>query len=178
MRTTWCAELEKADGTVLGMDVACYDTVVLVEKVHEDGAAAAFNESHPELAISAGDYILSVNNVEGMALGMLEEAKQSTTLKLELCRAKPFRAKIIKEGHLGATFCIFERIVVVQAIQQGPVQDWNDDNPQWQLKVGDQIVEVNGMNDVAVKVLETLKEAKDLDLLVLPLGSPLPATFA
>jgi len=164
-------ELEKESGTVLGMDVGSCDTALLVERVHEDGSIVSLNEAQPALAISPGDYIVGVNHVGGQAERMLAEIGESGSLTLELCKAQPFRAKLVKEGPLGVTLLVLQRVVVVQDIHQGPVQSWNEDNPQWQIMAGDQIVEVNGARDEPTQILEALKEEGGLDLLVVPLGA-------
>jgi hypothetical protein len=85
--------LRKADGADLGLNVSHQDTdcMLRVEGVRPEGAVDAWNrqcassQSAPQMLskeVRSGDYIVSVNNVSGDPVKMLEECRDKQLLKL------------------------------------------------------------------------------------------------
>mmetsp|Transcript_83266 Transcript_83266/g.257372 ORF Transcript_83266/g.257372 Transcript_83266/m.257372 type:complete len:219 (-) Transcript_83266:167-823(-) len=167
--TTWTADLHKALNRKLGMEISPLENVLRVDSIHEDGVVVDFNSSYPKQAIQPGDYITSVNGVKGGAFKMLSEARDMDDLSVTICRTRTFRAEVNKTGALGATFGVYNKVLVVQDIKAGPLLEWNAANIEQEIQPGDQILEVNGTKNAAVALLESLKQDGPLSILVLPL---------
>mmetsp|Transcript_102359 Transcript_102359/g.285194 ORF Transcript_102359/g.285194 Transcript_102359/m.285194 type:complete len:211 (+) Transcript_102359:109-741(+) len=167
---TWEARVEKGSYGKLGMEIAPEDNVLLVQSLHQEGAVVTFNAANPKQALHAGDYIIAVNNVRGLAQAMLNEAKDVQSLTLTVSRARSHIVAVTKSGALGVTFGVFKRVLVVQEVKDGPIKDWNTKNSKKKIRPGDQILKVNGISDTPQTILETLKEDGDLKIEVLPLG--------
>mmetsp|Transcript_75360 Transcript_75360/g.224682 ORF Transcript_75360/g.224682 Transcript_75360/m.224682 type:complete len:221 (-) Transcript_75360:36-698(-) len=168
--TTWTADLHKALNRKLGMEISPLENVLRVDSIHEDGVVVDFNSSYPKQAIQPGDYITSVNGVKGGAFKMLSEARDMDDLSVTICRTRTFRAEVNKTGALGATFGVYNKVLVVQDIKAGPLLEWNAANIEQEIQPGDQILEVNGAKGISLDIADALKENGQLSILVLPLA--------
>mmetsp|Transcript_66349 Transcript_66349/g.144018 ORF Transcript_66349/g.144018 Transcript_66349/m.144018 type:complete len:161 (+) Transcript_66349:286-768(+) len=63
-------------------------------------------------------------------------------------------------------------LVVSINVKEGMVLEWNKENPDAQIWVGDRILSVNGVTEDTAQMIEACKDAETIDLLVLRSGGP------
>jgi len=167
----WQVCVNKENHSAVGLSLMPENNVLRIDKVDCDGAAAAFNATNEGKALQVGDYITSVNGVKGFAATMLEEVYQSNELlRLALARSEEFEVTVFRDGSLGGSFGVFLKTVVVKAISEGPLEDWNKVNKDYAIRPGDLIVEVNGQKNDGLKMLQELRTDGELQITVRPLG--------
>jgi len=168
---TWNVCVNKENFDAVGLSLMPQDNVLRIDKVDPDGAAAEFNRTNEGKALQVGDFITSVNGVKGFAATMLEEVHQSSELlRLALARSEEFDVTVFRDGSLGGTFGVFLKTVVVKAIQAGPLEDWNKVNKDYTIQPGDLLVEINGVKNDGLKMLQELRTDGELQIKVRPLG--------
>mmetsp|Transcript_19946 Transcript_19946/g.29864 ORF Transcript_19946/g.29864 Transcript_19946/m.29864 type:complete len:90 (-) Transcript_19946:10-279(-) len=67
----------------LGLGLAFDDNMILIDRLNEDGAVAAWNKAHPQQQqVRVGDRILSVNKVDETTQAMLETLGKEQSLDI------------------------------------------------------------------------------------------------
>lgn len=112
--------------------------------------------------ILPGRFIMSVNEACDLA-GMEEEWVKGTVAKLQVCQPMEFMILLEKEtgSKLGVDVHI-DRLagsIIILALGEGAIADWNTRRPELQVEVSDRIVAVNGERMRSDKLLEVLKDA-------------------
>mmetsp|Transcript_95254 Transcript_95254/g.188764 ORF Transcript_95254/g.188764 Transcript_95254/m.188764 type:complete len:227 (+) Transcript_95254:81-761(+) len=186
---SWDATIAKGDRQTLGMEIAPEDTVLLVKRVHDEGATNDFNALNPKKVVQAGDFLVAVNGISGDAAQMLDEVKVRTStdreaseVRFSVLRTQSFYATVNKIGPLGLKFTLMKKNMVVKEVNAGPIQKWNDDNPSSKIMPGDMFLEVDGHEAVKSNslgngvmydlgpLIDALKSDGEHRILVRPLG--------
>ncbi|CAK9021652.1 unnamed protein product [Durusdinium trenchii] len=141
------------------------------------GVIDTFNTENPTKAMKPFDCITAVNGKTGdkkLLLETLKAAMKSSEKSLHLTLARPTPYKIILEKsslRLGAQLNYkpsSRGISLAQIADGGRFDKWNQDNPDVIVKVGDRIIEVNGVRMLGGEMLgELKKQDEDLTLTLL-----------
>jgi len=142
----------------LGLDLDIQDGVNAWVTRIKPGRIKAVNDTLPaRQQIAVGDFITKVNSVDGDVRKILDSLTQDAKLELVVRRPVEFSVAVERtEPHesLGLAFpnkpsgnCL-----VVMAIGDGLVKDWNASHPDAQVKVLDRIVAVGGQKGIAVEL--------------------------
>lgn len=139
-------------------------------------AALTRNSLAEEKTCSAGDETCSADTqVDGSVTE--EEELQWSAIKVDLDRSGglPLGVKLWPTGET----------MRIDSISEGAVQLWNAKNPDKEVRVGDHIVEVNGVNGTSSSIVEELQKLKIHEVWIMfpaeestasEVGSPAPPT--
>jgi hypothetical protein len=121
--------------------------------------------------LHVNDYICSVNGCKGPK-EFPYKFKKEKQLNLHIRRPVKFVINVQKkDGALGLDLYYEDNespALLVTKVGEGPVSDWNADNPGKWVGRFDRIISVNGRSGKSVELLEMLKDAKeDLELTIL-----------
>eukprot|EP00440_Ansanella_granifera_P053070 gb/GFBE01057537.1/.p1 GENE.gb/GFBE01057537.1/~~gb/GFBE01057537.1/.p1 ORF type:complete len:239 (+),score=58.32 gb/GFBE01057537.1/:1-717(+) len=162
-------ELAAAVGySSLGVDVDNTDDgKPIIKEVAPAGAAAAWNMNNPDNQILPFDAILGVNgeDVQGAAL---PEQLEFTGGKITLRLKRPTERTVVlkRPGALGLTVNYKKRSASpwVASIEEGLLANFNKENPDGAIAVGDRLLSVNDRSGDTLLLLKALKEAEHLTL--------------
>lgn len=165
--------LQKVEGQLSGLelDFMCGE-VMEVCSLHPGGAALAYNKgAGPDRQIREGDFLVEVNGIRADTKAMLEHMKNDRVLKLAISRPTPFSVTVIPSQRV--------RLQLVPSLSRSrtgrsllvaelspPFQEWNESNPDRQVRKHDRIVGVNGCSASAEDLMKEIKEATNLDMLL------------
>lgn len=111
--------------------------------------------------LGSGDYIVDVNGVTGDHFRMLNELLTKSHLSLRVIRPYEFEVMIHRRGEsLGCTItydACSGCSLVVDAVLEGPIRAWNQENPNRQVRAGDRILSANGQPGSSTELLEVIK---------------------
>ncbi|CAE8608328.1 unnamed protein product [Polarella glacialis] len=82
----FAVEVDRSDGTSLGLDVNYADGQTLLVRSVDGGLFAAWNSSRPAMRVGPGDRIIAVNGRSGDAAALMDECRQRHRLCLTLQR--------------------------------------------------------------------------------------------
>jgi len=92
-------ELDRSQGTPLGISVRGAESVLLITRVEKEGMIPDWNVAHPERRVLEGHRIVQVNGLCGIADQLLEELQKETALKIEVDRTlKEIKACLSPDG--------------------------------------------------------------------------------
>jgi len=142
---------------------------LLVEGVNEDeGLVNRFNISNPDKRVKVGDRITDVNDINGNAVLLLDEIRSQKRLAIKVVRefsegfsvVIPYREAGEELGlHLDLED---DKSLLIEGINEGLLDRWNISNPDQRVKVGDRIMDVNGINGNARLMLAEVTSRKSL----------------
>lgn len=106
----------------------------------------------------------STSNVDGMP-GLSLDVPKRDDKKVEM-RIRVLRNRA--EGNLGVdvAFDEEETFFAIEKLLPGPVLDWNKENPDMKVEVGDIVTEVNGISGNANMMVEACKNEEVLEWVV------------
>mmetsp|Transcript_64412 Transcript_64412/g.153649 ORF Transcript_64412/g.153649 Transcript_64412/m.153649 type:complete len:343 (-) Transcript_64412:199-1227(-) len=170
----FCVEIDKdmvKHG--VGMEIQALDDMLIILRLR-DGPLREWNASHNQpLQVAPGDRILSVNDTSSDIEALLQGIKGSTHLKLRIRRPEYFQIAIDKSGKgLGAALLVNTDplgMLNINQLRDGALKDWNYANPSRQLRSGDRIVWVNGVQGKPRAMLDRVKKDSQLDMVLLRL---------
>uniref|UniRef100_A0A7S1WFU5 PDZ domain-containing protein n=1 Tax=Alexandrium catenella TaxID=2925 RepID=A0A7S1WFU5_ALECA len=128
------------------------------------------NEANERSAdqLMPGDFIFGVNGVTSDLAAMMQEVQSATTLTLSVRRPQEFSISLCRNGQSVGCAITYDATtgisLVIEAINGGPVNSWNEQNPSKQVLVGDRITAVNGFQGPAVQLLEQIRSNDELRL--------------
>lgn len=151
----------------------------------KDGVVQAYNRTaKPESRLRPGQFIVKVNGVEGLASDMVDEMNRLANLRLLVRQPFTMCVAIDKKSQKGllagvdfvkksAVCCL-----LINQLGEGPIEEWNTENPDREVRVGDRIIAVNGQKGKAADLLKKLKALnRCLITIVRPRTVP-PCTFS
>eukprot|EP00928_Gymnodinium_smaydae_P021012 TRINITY_DN18159_c0_g1_i1.p1 TRINITY_DN18159_c0_g1~~TRINITY_DN18159_c0_g1_i1.p1 ORF type:complete len:780 (-),score=177.94 TRINITY_DN18159_c0_g1_i1:62-2401(-) len=163
----------------LGLHVQIQDGRELLIQNVRNGLIHEWNCQHPESAVRRGDRIIEVNGVHGDADHLIALLRRQSTENLHyeilvrrLCAfrircPRPRSRRTNTLGRLGIDVVRSRSSLRVVSIRNGPFAAWNGAVPlDFQLLVGDKIVEVSGASGDPVEMLNQLRASTHLDIVV------------
>lgn len=142
---------------------------LLVEGVNEDeGLVNRFNISNPDKRVKVGDRITDVNDINGNALLLLDEIRSQKRLAIKVVRefSEGFSV-VIPHREAGEELGLYldledGKSLLIEGMNEGLLDRWNISNPEQRVKVGDRIMDINGINGNASLMLDELTSKKSL----------------
>mmetsp|Transcript_83039 Transcript_83039/g.230625 ORF Transcript_83039/g.230625 Transcript_83039/m.230625 type:complete len:198 (-) Transcript_83039:158-751(-) len=165
------AIVDRADAGTAGLEVDITDAFSLVVVSVKDGAVQAFNKATPEKAIQTMDRIVEVNGARGDARDLLARFRSDATWKLLIQRPKEVKVRVKKKSAAQKTgmelkYADNSISLLIAELREGPIKDWNKDNPMLQVSPNDRIVEMNGTRGPAKALLQASEGSAALDMIV------------
>lgn len=153
--------------TGLGLQLEASDPrYCFVAAVKADGLIEIWNKQRkadlPQVA--ASDRLVKVNGVAFPSQILVTKACGFGAFSLTFQRPRVFQVTVRKKTSWGLDIAASEQGLTIMAIQDGAIQEWNDEHPEREVHVGDRIV-------AAVARRSSVKEA-DGD------GAPVPRCTA
>lgn len=126
---------------------------IRIDEVHANGTSWGYNRGKPEdEKIKVGDYILSVNGVQGNGDVLEKELHSQKKVTLWIGRAEEFEVNLEKQKDqtFGMALKANETSLAVHGLTRGAAADWNKTHPSATIRISDRILSVNGAhaNDV------------------------------
>mmetsp|Transcript_133460 Transcript_133460/g.333153 ORF Transcript_133460/g.333153 Transcript_133460/m.333153 type:complete len:258 (+) Transcript_133460:80-853(+) len=165
-------EVEIVKGTGgLGMKMDFKDSGLNVAEIVTGASVDKHNASaSPQHIVAVGDYICEVNDKADTSQVMVGKLKAEKVLKLRMFRPATFHIKLQKDGSplgLDLKFQQDSTSLDVKAISKGIAEDYNATAPpELQIRVQDVIKSVNGNTLDVKKMIDELKTATQLDLVM------------
>merc|ERR1711920_1086394 len=131
-----------------------------------------YNDTAPlEHRVQPGDFIMSVNNVQGRIEKMQIAMTESSTLEFVMRRPVKFSIALERSAKRGALGIGLDYIpgggsLLVTEIYDGLVTDWNQRHPERKVERLARIVCVNGVMGDAEQMLEICKSEGPIELKV------------
>mmetsp|Transcript_30405 Transcript_30405/g.68244 ORF Transcript_30405/g.68244 Transcript_30405/m.68244 type:complete len:214 (+) Transcript_30405:81-722(+) len=165
---TFAATL-RSSSRPLGLAVDRSNTRCVIVRAITGGAAAAWNETHPEQEIKIFDQIVEVNGQpctgEDIASKLDEENAQDVQLTLK--RPEERTVVLQKPGRLGIDVNYRKTSLKpwLASIGAGLVADWNANKPDAAIGPNARILAVNGHSGSTEVILEKLRSPSDTMIL-------------
>lgn len=131
----------------------------------------------PEQRLAELDYIVEVNEIKNNAQEMLQKMSSDTKLKFSVKRPYKFSIDICRddEGSLGLELVYAPNgaSLLIRAVKDGKVKEWNNARPNKAVQDNDRIVEVNGAkaDKTVAPLLDKLKQKTQLKIVI---ARPMP----
>eukprot|EP00929_Paragymnodinium_shiwhaense_P115478 TRINITY_DN84401_c0_g1_i1.p1 TRINITY_DN84401_c0_g1~~TRINITY_DN84401_c0_g1_i1.p1 ORF type:complete len:310 (-),score=85.78 TRINITY_DN84401_c0_g1_i1:272-1201(-) len=173
LSTMFPARISKERGVTWGIEVTSIEGSVIITGI-SPGPLADWNVERAQLGqpkIREGDRFVEVNGLRGEGTRMMEMLNLKDTLEAVVMMRDEYLVSVYKgKASLGVNISIKKgrEGLVVSKVDDGPIMTWNQTNPALPVKDKDRIVEVNGFRGEPRPMLERLKAADTLDLLVVP----------
>jgi len=151
------------------------DGQLQVLSLEADGLLAAWNITHPDKAVCAGDIIVNINGGGGSAEVLLDRLKTGHRLNIRMQRANyPDRVVVVqvkKSPSAGLGLIIdhscLEGLLITGVTADGLVAGWNLANKEEAIGPGDIIKQVNDTQGTNIELVTTIAAAKqDLRLTI------------
>lgn len=169
-RSSFRITLDKPQGSTIGADVDLLDGVALHVSFIHAGLVADWNKTcPPELQVCPDQYIMDVNGCTGSSAAMVARLKEDSKVTLTVRRPLHYQALISKQsGSVGLdlNYVVSGAGLLVLAIHDGPVAEWNRAHPAQEVRKGDRIVGVNGKTGCAKDLYDCLKESQRFMLMM------------
>mmetsp|Transcript_116919 Transcript_116919/g.202989 ORF Transcript_116919/g.202989 Transcript_116919/m.202989 type:complete len:271 (-) Transcript_116919:45-857(-) len=161
--------VDKAERSGLGLDVDMTDGATLLVNGIEDGLIMMWNQRCRDQQVRKGDRFLEVNGIKGDARQLIEALNLSQSLKIRVRRPDLFDVTVRREGtedKLGMelSYCPGGATLLVQAVSNGLVQQWNQANPGRKVERHDRILEVNSFSGKSQELYMRLSLPGELNL--------------
>jgi len=168
--------LKRGKNLPYGLNVDTQDTKTLyITSLAEDGPAITYNQqAEPEFQLAMGDFIVEANGASGDTKAILDRFTNDDTVVVKVRRGIDItlmldRNKVTKEdgteGDLQPLGMEWPEHptgegLVVMAINEGFIADWNDSaaDPVSKVQVGDRIIRVGNNTGGALNVAKAIKE--------------------
>lgn len=151
---------------------------VRLSQIDNGGSFATWNSRHCMEQIRRGDHIIAVNGTRGIASSILQRMRQAKELELDLYRPAFFSIQITKSADgLGIDTKQSDNsrsLMVSHVVGKGAVKEWNDANPDKQVRKYDRIVKVNGSPGTVEELTQKIMTAMDGQKLGLTLTKAAP----
>jgi len=165
---------DDADGLGLGLDVDLTDGPTLLVDAVQAGLVQRWNAANARhgMEVRKGDRIVEVNGVRGDSRQLVEQLNRDATMQMVIRRPEEFRVVVRKGGEtkklgLELSYCAGGATLLVQAVNDGLVQMWNEVHMEQQVKRGHRIVEVNGEQGDSKRLFDVLTGDHDLTIIVM-----------
>lgn len=146
-------EVDRSDGSCLK-----------IERIAKDGLVQQWNRINPHVEVKEGDTIISVNGVRGNAEDMVNRIKKDAILGLVVrgergVEKREFAVTVQQRTEkVGIDVDLTNgSTLVVESVNGGLIAEWNRNNKNDQIRVGDQIISVNGASGDAQELVDICK---------------------
>lgn len=142
----------------------------------QSGAIAGFNAQHPEQALEPWDTIAELEDAQNM-VEVYEKMNGPLPDTVRMVVKRPRRLQLTlskSDGPLGLLLDYKPSSVggvIAEVRDLGLVSKWNRDHPADAIGKGDRILEINGSMPIGEAIIEEIKRANDLELMVLKFAS-------
>lgn len=164
-------DVTKDPNDSVGMDLDLIDGITPLVVATKAGTIQNWNEAHPKLAVKAGDKIHEVNGVRGDTKQIISTLKKDLNWRIVLQRPRELVLNIKKTSapSLGLilSFAKNGSMLLVSEVNEGPVLDWNLDNPEFQVQAQDRIIELNGSRGNASELVQCSEGSDNICMKVL-----------
>jgi len=130
------------------------------------GAMHLYNQTaKAQDRVRIGDFVISVNGTRGSGDGLLEKIKTSSRLDMVVHRPVEFSVAVdLGDRPLGLELMVGAACLLVGKVLDGATQDWNEANPDQQVRSKDRIIAVGNERASGEELLERLRATKRLGL--------------
>lgn len=152
-------EIERQGLAGLGLQLeAMQDEYCLVIGIKE-GLIEHWNaqQETPEMQVRPWDRLVEVNGTRAPGRQLVSKACAFGQLRLTFERPRSFEVRTRKTHTWGLDITVGDGCLRVVAIKEGPIQEWNQDNPDHAIQCGDRIVAVSPVEEEAPKALDLLQ---------------------
>lgn len=156
--------VDRTRGDSLGIEVTLLeDEVLLIESIHA-GLIDDWNAGNPSQAIQVGDSIVAVNGSRA-SQKMLRDCRKKQVLYLLVRRCQQPVAHSVMEFTITLDRTDGKRLgidvdhqdgiqLLIEEIEGGLVEEWNNEHPQEAVCEGDCIIDVNGITENVPQMLD------------------------
>mmetsp|Transcript_32382 Transcript_32382/g.59149 ORF Transcript_32382/g.59149 Transcript_32382/m.59149 type:complete len:263 (-) Transcript_32382:57-845(-) len=156
--------VDRSNGESLGIEVTLLeDDVLLIESIHA-GLIDDWNAGNPSQAVQVGDSIVAVNGSR-VSQKMLRDCRRKQALYLLVRRCQQPVEHTLLEFMITLDRTDGKRLgidvdhqdgvqLLIEEIEGGLVEEWNNEHPEQAVCEGDCITEVNGISEDVPKMLE------------------------
>jgi len=184
---SFVVNVSKDENMPLGIEFDDSDGyTVRLSEIDTRGSFAKWNKRHCMEQIRRGDQVIAVNGIRGSSSSILQRMQQAKELEMELYRPAFYSIQITKSADgLGIDTKQSDNsrsLMVSHVVGKGAVKEWNDANPDKQVRKYDRIVKVSGRPGTVEELRQKITTTKDGEKLGLtltvaaPRGDGLPAS--
>jgi len=134
-------------GEAVGLDIDHIDGVSAVVVALKNGAIRSWNDNNRDQEIKPGDRIIEVNGSRGDVQQLIAKLKTDLTWRLSVQRPTELNVTIYKANAptlgLDLKYAPNSKSLLITAVDHGPMQDWNNVNPDKAVRAYDRIIEIN-----------------------------------
>lgn len=168
---TFNVDMKKTPSEKLGLDLDIISRTYAQVCEVQPGAIQTYNQTSTAEEVKYGDCIVEVNGVYGDAKSMAKVMKEEKSLNIVFRRGNEYTVTIETKSHPhGLKFAHTSRSVslVISEMQEGPVTEWNDANPDRRVSIGDRIVAFNGNRMAPADLMSEINDStlSKMDFLV------------
>jgi len=155
-------EVAKAADQPAGLELDVQDGTMAYVLAVNPGPISVHNETAPPgLCLLPGYFIEKVNDTKGDSSELVDTMQAASKLTLLVRRPEDFSVLVRRRRHDDSLGLVFQqrpngRTLAVDAVEAGPVQAWNDDYKDFQVRRGDRVVSVGGEPGEAGELLERM----------------------
>lgn len=170
-----CRRMQKQAHLGLNLDMT-EGSHIHIQSVIEHGSIWHYNQAMLDDArrIKAGDFLISVNGLQGDAASLMEELKLRDQSVVEIIRPTLWEVQLRRETGtswgLGLSAAPMTMSLVITKVIAGAASAWNLQNPDAVLKKGDRILAVNGATGKASG--EMLRMIQNITIASLQMSRP------
>mmetsp|Transcript_96862 Transcript_96862/g.312785 ORF Transcript_96862/g.312785 Transcript_96862/m.312785 type:complete len:221 (+) Transcript_96862:1-663(+) len=125
-------------------------------------------QSECRVQVRVGDHIVAVNGKRGRE-EIMPRLQQDRELELSVMRPTAFRIRVTKGDGLGVELAPSgEGLKVLIILGTGAIHDWNEAHPSAMVRPNDRIVKVNRTSGKGSDLLNAIKSADNLALVICP----------
>jgi len=148
------------------LDASTGVTIFVSEVYDGDCPVGVYNRTAPiAKQLKVGDFIVEVNGHRGNMTIMMQEMHLNRNLTLRVTRALEYEINVQKQDTLGCSITYDANSGIslgIACVLEGPIKEWNEENPEKAVLEGDRIVAVNGVKGATGDLLEMIRKSEDL----------------
>jgi len=167
-------QIERSANELIGLDIDLIDGVSAVVVDVKEGAVFKWNERHPDSKIQVNDRIVEVNGVRNDANAIVSKLKRDTVWNLLLQRPSEMRVTINRANApslgMDLRYAPNGTSLMITAVGEGPMQDWNVANKSVTVQKYDRIIELNGIRGTPQRLLQASEGVEKLDMVIVHYG--------
>lgn len=168
--STFITTISRSEDEPIGLDIDLIDSVSAVVVDIKEGAVKKWNEKNPTTAIQVNDRIIMVNGARSEANALVMKLKSETTWELEVQRPSLYNVVISRENApslgMDLRYAPNGTTLMITQVGEGPMQDWNRDNPSKAVCKYDRIVQLNGIRGTPTDLLHSSEDCDTLDMCI------------
>lgn len=157
---------KEAPDSPVGLDVDIQDSAYAYVLDVRPGPFSSYNDTAPQQQqLQPGDFIKEVNDIKGDARAMTDAIAKVSKLTLAVVRPEELEVVLYRSNDklpFGLSFPerLSGRSLLITGISQGAVKDWNRAHESFEVRVGDRIVMVDGVQSDASSLAQKMQFAQ------------------